>query len=411
MSSPYRSDSLDSLVSTDDLDQASSFIRFRSILFLIVFAVLLTVGVLSCIFIKVPIKISGPSVIWSEVGVLQVVCKDPGSVTSISVKVGDRVEAGQVIALLDQSSIRDKLKALKYQLEVLNNYISDIQNLQKKDKIERDKLKKLSTDLMSSSTKLNQSRLARFQERKEELKKLFEEGLIQFDQYNDMIDRVEESEDRILSDERLLVSEFREENTKASTDVRELLQKKLERDRLVSEVNLLESQLSDQGELRTRVAGSVVEVTASIGDYLTPGSSVILVQPDAIDSQLTFVLFISSEQVKPVKVGMRTELELSAFPPTKYGKLLAEVTSISPMPLSSSGLMKELKNDQLVNRITESGSPFMVRVDILRNKDSGEFVWSSSSNAERELQVGMVGQGSIITRYERLVWLLLPQTE
>ena len=120
MSSPYRSDSLDSLVSTDDLDQASSFIRFRSILFLIVFAVLLTVGVLSCIFIKVPIKISGPSVIWSEVGVLQVVCKDPGSVTSISVKVGDRVEAGQVIALLDQSSIRDKLKALKYQLEVLN---------------------------------------------------------------------------------------------------------------------------------------------------------------------------------------------------------------------------------------------------------------------------------------------------
>ena len=86
MSSPYRSDSLDSLVSTDDLDQASSFIRFRSILFLIVFAVLLTIGVLSCIFIKVPIKISGPSVIWSEVGVLQVACKDPGSVTSIRVK-------------------------------------------------------------------------------------------------------------------------------------------------------------------------------------------------------------------------------------------------------------------------------------------------------------------------------------
>ena len=61
---------------------------------------------------------------------------------------------------------------------------------------------------MNSSTKLNQSRLARFQDRKVELKKLFEEGLIQFDQYNGMIDRVEEAEDRILSDERLLVTEF-----------------------------------------------------------------------------------------------------------------------------------------------------------------------------------------------------------
>ena len=56
---------------------------------------------------------------------------------------------------------------------------------------------------------------------------------------------IEEAEDRILSDERLLVTEFREENTKVSSDVRELLQKKLERDRLGSEVNLLESQLSD----------------------------------------------------------------------------------------------------------------------------------------------------------------------
>ena len=77
-----------------------------------------------------------------------------------------------------------------------------------------------------------------------------------------------------------------------------------------------------------------------------------MVQPDAEVSELTFVIFISSEQVKPV-VGMRTELELSAFPPTKYGKLVAEVTSVSPMPLSSSALMKELRNDQLVERITQ----------------------------------------------------------
>jgi hypothetical protein len=104
-------------------------------------------------------------------------------------------------------------------------------------------------------------------------------------------------------------------------------------------------------------------------------------------------------------------LELSAFPPTKYGKLVAEVTSVSPMPLSSSALMKELRNDQLVNRITQAGSPFMVKVDILRDPISGNFVWSSASDAKRELQVGMVGEGSIITRYERLVWLLLPQTE
>jgi len=411
VSSPYRSDSLESLVTTDDLDQASSFIRYRSVLFLSVFAILLIVVLLCCILIKIPIKISGPAVMWSDVGVLQVACKDSGSVTSLNVKVGDRVETDQVIATLDQSAIHSKLKAARNKLSALNNYILDIQKLQEKESIQREELKNLSTELMASSTKLNQARVARFQNRKKELKLLYDEELIQFEQFNAMIDRVEEAENRILSDGRLAVNEFRNENRKVSTDTRELLERKLERDRLKSEVELLESHLADQGVLKTRVAGNVVEVTTSVGDYLSPGSPVILVQPDSKESQLTFVLFISSEQVKPVKVGMRTELEVSAFPPTKYGKLLAKVTSVSPMPMSSSGLMEELKNDQLVNRITEAGSPFMVKVDILYDQKTGEFLWSSASNIERELQVGMIGEGSIITRYERLIWLLLPRTE
>ena len=77
MSSPYRSDSLDSLVSTDDLDQASMLIKFRSLLFLSVFVLLLIIGVVSSFYIPIPIKVSGPTVVWSDVGVLQVTAKDP----------------------------------------------------------------------------------------------------------------------------------------------------------------------------------------------------------------------------------------------------------------------------------------------------------------------------------------------
>jgi len=411
MSPPYRSDSLDSLVSSDDLDQASSLIRFKAFLFLLVFSLLLVLGIACCIFITIPIKVSGPSVIWSDVGVLQISAKDPGSITSIHAKVGDRVDVNQVIAHLDQSGIQDQLISVKFKLKALRKYIEDLQNLQISDKIEREGFKKTTDQLMTDSTQLTEKRLSRFRERKNQLQKLLDDNAITFDQYNTFIDRIEQAEDKIIADQRVIVAELKEENYKHSADTRELLQKKLEAEQLSSEVKLLESQLADQGELRSPVSGRVVEVTASVGDFLSPGSSVLLVQPDADEGQLTFVVFISSEQVKPVKAGMRTELELSAFPPTKYGKLVAEVTSVSPMPLSSSALMKELRNDQLVNRITQAGSPFMVKVDILRDLITGNFVWSSASDAKRELQVGMVGEGSIITRYERLVWLLLPQTE
>jgi hypothetical protein len=53
----------------------------------------------------------------------------------------------------------------------------------------------------------------------------------------------------------------------------------------------------------------------------------------------------------------------------------------------------------------------MVKVEILRDPETGDFKWSSASKSERKLQVGMIGQGSVITREEQLRWLLLPQTE
>ena len=411
MSSPYRSDSLDSLVSTDDLDQASMLIKFRSLLFLSVFVLLLIIGIISSFYIPIPIKVSGPTVVWSDVGVLQVTAKDPGSVTEIQVKVGDYVKEGQTIAKLDQSRVSDQLKSTEEKLFVLNKYIEDIEKLQNNDQRTREEFKKVVDGIHKSSEVLNKTRLNRLNSRKEELRKLHDEGLIKFDQYHTFIDRIEDTESSIINDQRMVINELKEENAKNNSESRELLQKKLEAAQLSSEVRLLQSQLSDQGVLRSMSSGTVVEITASVGDFLSPGSPVILVRPDSKIEQMTFVVFISSEQVKPVSVGMRTELELSAFPPTKYGKLVGKVKSISPMPLSSSGLMKELRNDQLVARITESGSPFMVKVDILRDPDSGNFMWSSASKTERKLQVGMIGQGSVITREEKLFWLLLPQTE
>ena len=399
------------MVSTDDLDQASMLIKFRSLLFLSVFVLLLIIGIISSFYIPIPIKVSGPTVVWSDVGVLQVTAKDPGSVTEIQVKVGDYVKEGQTIAKLDQSRVSDQLDSTKEKLYVLNKYIEDIEKLQNNDQRTREEFKKVVDGIHKSSEILNKTRLNRLNSRKEELRKLHDEGLIKFDQYHTFIDRIEDTESSIINDQRMVINELKEENAKNNSESRELLQKKLEAAQLSSEVRLLQSQLSDQGVLRSMSSGTVVEITASVGDFLSPGSPVILVRPDSKIEQMTFVVFISSEQVKPVSVGMRTELELSAFPPTKYGKLVGKVKSISPMPLSSSGLMKELRNDQLVARITESGSPFMVKVDILRDPDTGNFMWSSASKTERKLQVGMIGQGSVITREEKLFWLLLPQTE
>jgi HlyD family secretion protein len=373
--------------------------------------VLLIIIAIACsLLIHIPIKVSGPAVIWSDEGVLQVTADHPGTITEIMVNIGDRVECNQTIAKLDQKMFRDKLISTQEKLDALRANIVDIVTLQNKDKSERAEIEDNASEARQDLGNLKRITMNRLRKRKDDLAILHKDGLIQFDQYNLLTDQIEKTEESLIQEKRMALTEQKEEQRKKITEERELLQKKLEARQLESEVSLLDKQIDEQGELKSHISGRVVEITSSVGDFLSPGSPVILVQPDSSDDKMTFVVFISSEQVKPVKKSMDTELQLSAFPSTKYGKLMAKVKGISPMPLSSSGLMKVLRNDQLVQRITEAGSPFMVNVDIVRDKQ-GKFKWSSKSDGERELQVGMVGQGSIITREERLIWLLLPQTK
>ena len=173
---------------------------------------------------------------------------------------------------------------------MLNEFVLDIKNLQTFDQIERAKFKKTTDQLASDAKRLNRNRIFTISAERN-WKKLFDDGLIQFEQYHALIDRVDQAEDKIIADERMTVSDLKEQRAKDSTETRELLQKELG-DQLISEVDLLKSQLADQGKLISSVPGRVVEVTSSVGDYLSPGSPVILVQPDAEVSELTFV-FIS----------------------------------------------------------------------------------------------------------------------
>ena len=119
----YRSESLDNLVSSDDLDQASLLIRFRSFLFLFVFVLLILIGIACCLLIDVPVKVSGPAVIWSDDGVSQVTAEHPGTITSIKVKVGDRIEYNQTIAELDQKMVWDKWLSTQEKLNSLRQYL------------------------------------------------------------------------------------------------------------------------------------------------------------------------------------------------------------------------------------------------------------------------------------------------
>ncbi len=408
--SPFRNDAADTLVSTQELDQASRMIRLQARTLLALVGFLIVAAGIAGVVIKVPVKVAGPGVLWTNASVHQVSATTPGRVQSIHVTAGALVESGSVIARLDQSALAEQLRSAQANLQALQDHLAASTRLQDADAATRAELSERIDQLIATSGELNRARLARLKGRRTELEDLRQRGLIEADRFDQLISQIEESETRLVALERETINELKQTQSANYQQEREQLQLQLQANQLRTEVALLQHQLEQKGELRTPVGGQVVEVTMAVGDYLTPGLPTIVVQPDAGVEDIGAVIFVPGTLAKPITPGMPVELEMAAFAKNMHGLVLGEVESASPLPLSSSALLHELRNDQLVKSITEQGSPFMVRVKLLRTESGDDFKWSSASEIGRPLQRGMMAQGGIVVRRERLIDLLLPRT-
>ena len=408
--SPFRQDALNSMVSTEELDQASRSIAFQGrLLLILVAALLLIAGVLSFV-ITVPVKVTGPGVLWSRVGVRQVTATGDGRLIELNVVTGAEVEAGQVIARLDQNTLAQQLASAQANLDALQAHIALSERLQIEDETARAAFNLRVDELIAASEHTATIKTARLSDRRDQLKSLHANGMLEAERFNQLITQIEETEERLVTLQRDTVNQLKQEHLTEFQQQREVLSLRLQASQLQTEVDLLETQLASKGVLRTPISGRVVEVMTAVGDFLTPGVPVIVVQSPEATDDLSAVVFVPTQMAKPIRAGMSVELELPAFTKSLYGKLLGEVEAVSPLPVSTSGLMRELRNDRLVQTISEQGSPILVRVRLHTDPTTGRFVWSSDSPVDRALQPGMATTGGVVIRQERIIDLLLPET-
>ena len=409
-SGPFREDAADSFISSEELDRASRQIRGKSSFILWLTFILVVTAIILAWIIEVPVKVKGHGVIWSPEGVRQIAASAPGRVLAIEVNVGDRVAAGDLIASLDQTELRAQLASSSAQLKALQSNLAGLKRLQETDRNTREQLALKRDALFTQSNERAEQQVQRLRERLEALASLEANGLIEADRVAALETQLSQIIEQTSNLQRQLLSEERQEHAAEISLERELLQKDLEVARLEAEIVLLQSQLRNNGALTTPIAGSVVEVSAAVGDYLSPGAPVLLIQPDVGDASLSAIVFVPSQQTKPIRPGMKVELALPSFPSEMYGTLQGTVAELSPLPLSTTALMRELRNDQLVQTISEGGSPFLVRVELRRQSDaSGAYLWSSPSDRPRELFAGMTLEGSVVTSKTRLLNLFLPK--
>lgn len=111
----------DELVTIVNFDNWFPIISYGSL-------ILLTLG--WSIFGEIPVKVSGRAVLIYPDKVVNVESSITGKIENIQVKPGDCIKAGQVLAVIDSSEIKQKLKQEQFKLQQLSTQHKQLTNLE-----------------------------------------------------------------------------------------------------------------------------------------------------------------------------------------------------------------------------------------------------------------------------------------
>lgn len=406
----FRKSALEKLSTPEKLDQLIKVTGTKAWIALATVAVALLTGIIWSFAGKVKTKLDVAGVIQGG-EIHDVVTTSQGQLVQLKVKIGDKVNKGDVIAVIQQPELVQQvenakafLSDRKFEMERLltngsqGNQIQGELISQNRHTISREiesenkKLSFLNTQLESENVLLNKAlitkaQVAQTKQQIEASKNTIERLKAQMVETNsqqhnigvDLSQRIEQQKDRIAEAERNL--------------------------------QYLIEKLENQKNIKSAYNGVVVEVLTDAGVVVGLGSPLFRLKSsfEIKDNQLTGVLYIPSKDGKKIKKGMEALISPSTVQPQEYGFIKGKVTYVSDFPITQQGMMTSVKNDQMAKGLLASGPLFEVHVNFENDRNSfSGFKWTSAKGPDVAIKEGTSCLGKITIKEEPPVALVAP---
>ena len=152
--------------------------------------------------------------------------------------------------------------------------------------------------------------------------------------------------------------------------------------------------------IRSMARGRVIEVLATPGDMLTPGTPLLMMESTK-PGRLKALVFVSAWKGSRLKPGMKVQLLPTMVRREQFGFLLGKVLTVSPYPVSPKSLRARLRHEGLVQTLTQKSAPIAVEVELQRPQASrkgqaSKYRWSNPPGPKWRLQGGTLCQAWII---------------
>lgn len=408
LSAVFRKVSLERLSSPEQLDQMVQVTDPKGWIALAGLGTLLLAAVAWGIWGSIPTEAQGDGILLRQGGISDLVSNAGGQVQDMLVSVGDVIEKGQPVARIQQDALLRQISGDRSKLAALRSQYEDAARIsgQQKQLRARD-LAQQRADLQRTIESLEKD-VSLLRERLDVQQSLLNDGLITKETFLTTQQSLNAKRDQ-LAQARLELNGLDLKRIEADQQLDQQLEARQTAIRdLELEVKDLTAKLGENVNILSPYSGRVLEVLASRGDVVNPGTPILSVE--VLSENLQAVLFVPASAGKKVQTGMTVRVTPSTVKREEYGSMLGKVTWVAEFPSTARGMTRLLGNEALVTRLMQQGPPIQVNVALQRDRSTPTgYRWSSSHGPNIKISSGTLASGDVVVQEDRPFRLVIPK--
>jgi HlyD family secretion protein len=406
----YRQASLEKLSSPEQLDVLMRVTSPKGWVALLALCGLVVVAIGWGIFGNIPTKVNGTCILIRPGGVSEIVAPGAGTIADVSVDVGDSVREGQMVARIERLDVLDQIKGIEAKLHELKAQENRLKMVDALSAEQQSLFLRQSENNLNNRIRTAEEHLRTLEAKIQTQAKLVEQGLItkqtwlatKLEYANVKLD-VENSRNEILKIGVTRIDSHKQiqnELTTIGIQINETSRNLASMMRSANEASLVHSPYN----------GRILEIRLSEGTLVSAGTPILTIEQTGKSvNDLEAHIYIAPLDGKKVKTNMDVQISPSTVKREEFGVMLGKVRTVAEFPSTTQGMMRILKNDQLVQQLAAGAAPIAVQADMIPSADTmSGYKWSSPKGPETRIGSGTLCSASITVKKQRPISLVIP---
>ncbi|HEY9899300.1 MAG TPA: NHLP bacteriocin system secretion protein [Pantanalinema sp.] len=342
-------------------------------------AVVTALIILWAVFGTIPVTVTGPGLLTRPHKVVGIQALGSGKLKELRLEPGSLVASGDVVATLELPELSRQLSEQEAKLALLDAQSAQTLDLQASQNTQEARAiaeqERNLQRLIAQARALDATLRARFEDRRH----LYRQRALSVDAMIDAEQSYRANHDKIPEWESQLRQLGLRRNQMARQYAELRTARGLQRRDLEAAIAVLKEQAANQGTIQSRCTGRVLEVSAMVGQVITPGTRLATVAVEDADQPMVALLYFPISDGKKVLAGQIAQTTPDTVKRDRYGGIVGRVLTVSPFPVTRQAMASTLGSDDLAGALS-NGTPRIevaVRLDPDPSTRSG-YHWSAS---------------------------------